>query len=269
MILVDGRPGTCISALDRGFAYGDGVFRTMRAEAGAVLLWSEHYRKLQGDCSRLDIPCPEEDVLRADLGHVLGEMPTCAVKIIVTRGQGARGYAPPAACEPTRVVAGFPLPANRAQSAEMGVRVRWCATRLSEQPLLAGVKHLNRLENVLARREWDDPAIAEGLMCDAAGSVVDGTMSNVFIYENGWLVTPPLDRCGVAGVQRDRLIALADKLCNGCRIEPIAPARLLAAEQVYLVNSLIDAWWVAALDTRVWQRCELTPRLQLALARHA
>ena len=172
---------------------------------------------------------------------------------------------PPAQAASSRVVASFPAPVPPPGCDEHGVRVRWCSTRLADQPALAGVKHLNRLENVLARNEWDDPAIAEGLMCDSSGHVVEATMSNVFILENDRLVTPALDRCGVAGVQRARLIALARSVCRGCDIDRIARERLLGAEQVYLVNSVIGAWWISALEARTWARSPRTPSLIAAL----
>lgn len=265
MILVNGQLGQALSALDRGLAYGDGVFRTMRAEAGRLLLWPHHYRKLESDCSRLGLNCPAESDLASDIARILGEEPDCVVKVIVTRGQGGRGFAAPVHAEPTRIVASFPLPDPPPGCDDLGVRVRWCAIRLAAQPALAGVKHLNRLENVLARREWSDPAISEGILCDARGDVAEATMSNLFILEGERLVTPALDDCGVRGVQRERLIARAEKLCGGCELASISPQRLLAADQVYLVNSVIGAWWVSALDARAWKRCELTPLVQATL----
>ena len=265
MILVNGQASASIPALDRGLAYGDGVFRTMRARSGGVLLWPQHYRKLRADCTRLGIECPGETELLADIERIVSAEPDCVVKLMVTRGQGGRGYAMPAHAVPTRVAASFPLPDTRPGSHEQGVRVRWCATHLGDQPALAGVKHLNRLENVLARSEWNDPEIAEGLMCDGAGRVIAGTMSNVFILEADRLVTPALDRCGVEGVQRDRVLALARSLGVRAGIEPVAPDRLLAADQIYLTNSVIGGWWVSVLDARTWRRCDLTPALLAAL----
>jgi 4-amino-4-deoxychorismate lyase len=265
VILVDGRISETLSALDRGLAYGDGVFRTMRAQAARVLLWPNHYRKLERDCARLGIACPAAPALISDIERILREEPDCVMKILVTRGQGGRGFALPAQAQPTRVVASFPLPLPPPGCDEHGVRIRWCSIRLADQPALAGVKHLNRLENVLARSEWTDATIVEGIMRDASGRVIEGTMSNVFILEQGRLITPALDRCGVEGVQRERLIALAGRICRGCEVGSVSPERLLAAEQVYLTNSVIGTWWVCALEARTWERCELTPVLQAAL----
>jgi 4-amino-4-deoxychorismate lyase len=267
VILVNGQAGDSVHALDRGLAYGDGVFRTMRARSGILLLWLQHFRKLQADCGRLGIECPGEPEFGTDIERIVSTEPDCVVKLIVTRGQGGRGYAAPAHAVPTRVAASFPLPAPRPGWDEHGVRARWCTARLADQPALAGVKHLNRLENVLARNEWNDADIAEGLMCDGAGQVIAGTMSNVFILEADRLVTPVLERCGVEGVQRSRVIALAQSLGVRSSIEPITPRRLLAADQVYLTNSVIGAWWLSALDVRTWRRCDLTPALLAAVGR--
>lgn len=261
MILIAGRHEQTIHALDRGLAYGDGVFRTMRARAGRVSYWQRHYRKLVADCRSIDIVCPAEAVLVSDMQEILQAEPDCVLKIIITRGSGGRGYAPPAGVEPTRMVASFPLPPARADAMEAGVRVRWCSSRLSIQPALAGVKHLNRLENVLARGEWSDPDIAEGLMLDTAGLVIEATAANLFLLERGRFVTPALTGCGVAGVQRERMLAILPQLGYTCSVEAVTPQRLLAADQALLVNSLIGLWWVAALDTRRWQRSELVPAL--------
>ena len=265
MILVNGHPGEMVDALDRGLGYGDGVFRTMRAEAGRVQLWHAHYAKLQSDCERLAIACPREADLRSDVERVSAHGADCVIKAVVTRGSGGRGYAGFDARNPTRIVARFALPAARAGSDEHGVCTRWCTMRLGHQPALAGVKHLNRLENVLARREWTDEAIAEGLLCDVQDRVIGGTMTNVFVLERGRLLTPALDRCGVEGVQRARLLAAAPALGIASGIEPLTRARLLAADQVYLTNSVIGLWWISVLGDRAWTRLPLTPALQAAL----
>jgi 4-amino-4-deoxychorismate lyase len=128
-----------------------------------------------------------------------------------------------------------------------------CRTRLSFQPRLAGVKHLNRLENVLARSEWSDPSIPEGLVADEEGSIVGGVMTNLFIVERGRLVTPELSRCGVAGVTRQRVIEAARKAGLSCSEEPVTLARLLDAEEAALVNSVIGVWQIKECAGRNWK----------------
>ena len=268
MTLIDGIPDGRIDFLDRGFAYGDGVFRTMRIQVGRVLHWDRHYAKLSEDCARLDIVCPLKALLADELQRVAEVHPQGVARIIVTRGAGGRGYGAPENPKPTRVVSGFDY-ANSAQSrVQTGVQIRWCRTRVTEQPALAGVKHLNRLDSVLARSEWTHRDIVEGLMLDRDGWVIEGTMTNVFVLEGNRLTTPILDVAGVAGMQRDRLMSK----CVGERLDclegRISRDRLLGAEAVYLTNSVIGLWWVARLDDRVWSSHPMTARLVAQIDSH-
>lgn len=260
MILIDGKPDARIDPLDRGFTYGDGVFRTMRTSSGRVLHLRRHLDKLARDCARLDIPCPADDLIVGELQQVARSHPDGVTKIVLTRGAGGRGYSPVGCTAPTRVVYGFPLPSATGLD-RSGVRVRWCRTPVTMQPALAGIKHLNRLDSVLARKEWREGEFEEGLMTDRDGWVVEGTMTNVFVLEGSRLSTPILDQAGVAGVQRDRLLALASRIGIQCEEQRIGKDRLLAADAVYLTNSIVGMWWVAELGNRRWARHSRTPEL--------
>ncbi len=262
MILVNGAAAVSVAAIDRGLAYGDGVFRTLPVRRGRPQCWQLHYRKLAGDCAALAIPCPPEEVLAAELARLARESADFAAKIIITRGSGTRGYAPPQPPSPTRIVMSAALPDYPADFSRSGIRAHLCTTRFSFQVRLAGVKHLNRLENVLARAEWSDPAIPEGLVLDTEGHVIGGTMSNVFIVEGGVLVTPELSRCGVAGVTRDRIIGAAAKRGIACREEPIPRARFLDAPEAMVVNSLIGAWQIRTCAGRKWEAGVVTTRVR-------
>jgi 4-amino-4-deoxychorismate lyase len=264
MILVNGRPADTVDARDRGFAYGDGVFRTLRTQAGQPLWWRDQYAKMVADCAALGLACPDEAVLHAEVCEV-AEPGRGVVKLILTRGVGARGYALPVAQAGTRVVLGGPLPAHAESDKEAGVAVRWCTLRLARQPRLAGIKHLNRLENVLARSEWDDPAIFEGLLCDDSGAVVGGVMSNLFWVRDGELYTPDLSQCGVAGVARSRLLRAAG--CHGLRvhIDRPTPEVILAADEVMICNSVIGVRRVARLDDVTWPAAGWTDTLNTLL----
>jgi 4-amino-4-deoxychorismate lyase len=252
VILVNGAPDTVVSAADRGLAYGDGAFRTLAVHAGQPRAWPLHYRKLRHDCTVLGIACPPEAILRAEIDCIARTVGDCAAKIIITRGAGERGYAPPLAGTPTRIVCGLPLPQYPDRYFTEGIEVRVCSIRLAAQPALAGIKHLNRLENVLARAEWTDPAVAEGLLCDAAGNVIGGTMSNLFMLEGGALVTPALTSCGVAGVTRERILNAARAHGMHVSIEAVDASRLTQADALLLTNSLIGVWQVARLGNRTW-----------------
>lgn len=262
MILVNGAASDTLPATDRGLAYGDGVFRTLRFRAGRPLAWVQQFRKLHTDCGALGIPCPADALLQEELCRVAGEEPDGVGKIIVTRGSGQRGYAAAAAVEATRIVMSLPFPVERAAAGRAGIRARICALRLGIQPALAGIKHLNRLENVLARREWDGPEIAEGILLDRDGNVIGGTMTNLFMVENGALVTPELVRCGVAGVTRERIIGHAAASGMACRPEDVTTERLLAADELFVTNSIIGVWQIRELGDRAWKTGAVTQRIK-------
>ena len=259
MILVDGLPANTVPADDRGFAYGDGVVRTLAMRRGRAQWWPQQYAKLAADCGALHITPPSESDLLRDLQTIAELLPDCVLRITVTRGSGGRGYAIPENPQSRRVVSANPLPEYPAHWPEQGISVRICELRLAAQPRLAGIKHLNRLENVLARAEWTDSAIAEGLLLDEPGNVIEGTRCNVFIVEDGALVTPDLARCGVSGVTRDLVIAAAGSNSLHCHIEPINRQRLEAATEIFLVNSLVGVWPVAALEQRRWSGFKVAP----------
>ncbi|HYR05414.1 MAG TPA: aminodeoxychorismate lyase, partial [Gallionella sp.] len=194
-MLVNGVPGNSISIRDRGLLYGDGVFRTLRAAQGKALHWPLHYLKLQRDCAVLGVVCPNEALLRAELDQVLVQHPDGVVKLIITRGEGTRGYTPPTDASSTRIWDFLPLPDYPAEWAVQGIKVHVCNLRLSAQPRLASVKHLNRLENVLAAAELSDAQqhdnqLAEGVLLDGEGHLIEGTRSNLFLVFQGELVTP-------------------------------------------------------------------------------
>ena len=264
-MLINGQPGDCIAASDRGLAYGDGLYRTLEARYGQPLLWRWQWQRLAADCASLRLLCPDEALLLAEIAQVAGALPRAVVKILLTRGSGQRGYAMPADAMPTRIVSAAAWGGYPAERAEHGVAVRWCDTRLAIQPLLAGIKHLNRLENVFARSEWHDPAIAEGLMLDMDGTVVEGTMSNLFIVHAGELLTPPLDRCGVSGAMRACVLDAAANLGIPVREGRLQPGDVLAADEAFVCNSLAGIWPLRQLGSRQWHDWPLARHLQLAL----
>lgn len=241
-MLINGTPGNTISADDRGLAYGDGVFRTLRMQAGRPFCWERQFAKLQRDCGAIRISCPSALVLSSEL-QLLGKTQTEGVaKIIITRGVSTRGYAPAAQSEATRIVSVTPATAYPADYAKQGVRVHVCKVRLGHQLLLAGIKHLNRLENVLAASEWQDKDMPEGLLSDMSGFVVSGTRSNLFMLRGNILYTPNLTRCGVSGVQRDRVMDWAKQHGVTCNVADFRMEELVGADEIFLVNSVFGLW---------------------------
>lgn len=225
---------------DRGLAYGDGLFETVLLRAGAPVLWEYHSARLALGCERLGIPFPGQEALDATWqGDHPAELEV--LKLILTRGSGGRGYAEPESISPRLLSRRTPFQPMVKRWQE-GVKVRLCDLRLGHQPCLAGIKHLNRLENVLARREWRDASIAEGLLADSAGHVVEATSMNVFWQQAGRLFTPPLDQCGVAGTLRAALID------QGAVTQAALPlGKLSAVDQLWVANSVQGVWPVTSL----------------------
>jgi len=241
-MIINGLQTEFISANDRGLIYGDGVFRTMLVSEGKLLHWQRHYNKLQHDCSVLGIECPSMQILTGEMEQLIQARPDGIAKIVITRGTGSRGYAPPAQPQVTRILNLSPAPNYPDSYAKSGVKVHICQLRLGHQPRLAGIKHLNRLENVLAAAEWNDADTAEGLLLDESGHIIEATRSNLFLVKDGVLVTPDLSRCGVAGLQRERVFDWAEKRGVACNIADLLLDDLLAADEVFVVNSVIGLW---------------------------
>lgn len=265
-ILINGSFNGAISALDRGFTYGDGVFRTLKVVHGLPEHWPAHYQKLVKDCSAIGIVCPSADVFINDFEQLFSIEELVAVaKIIITRGEGARGYNPPAITNPTRVMIKSNLPNYPQRQFDEGVMLHLCETRIGHQPKLAGVKHLNRLENVLARMEWHDPEITDGLMLDIANNVIECTAANVFARYGDLLITPQLDQCGVAGVTRNQIMARAHSLDLKTAVETIDLKQLLSADEMIICNSLFGVWQVRQLEQKKWVKQDLAINLRKTL----
>jgi 4-amino-4-deoxychorismate lyase len=246
-MLINGAPGSTINAEDRGLAYGDGVFRTLRMQAGRPVCWERQFAKLQRDCGALRLSCPSALVLSSELQQLGKTLADGIGKIIITRGVSNRGYAPAAQSEATRILSVTPSVAFPFEYAKQGVRVHVCKVRLGHQVLLAGIKHLNRLENVLAAGEWQDQDVPEGLLSDISGLVISGTRSNLFMLRGNILYTPNLSRCGVAGVQRDRVIDWAKQHGVTSKVADFHMEELVQADEIFLVNSVFGLWPVREL----------------------
>lgn len=253
---VDFIDGDRVPAADRGFAYGDGLFETLRVVDGRVPLWSHHAARLEASCVRLQMPAPGIDAIHAEVLRLAEGTADAVVRVTLTRGDGPRGYAMPVPARPRVVVQAAPLRLDVDAHAS-GLALRLCETRLASQPALAGMKHLNRLEQVLARAEWSDAAFGEGLMLDADAVVACATAANLFAVFAGQLVTPAVDRCGVAGVARAEVLAVRD-----VEIVRMPPSRLAEADEVFLTSAVRGILPVRVFATRSWQPGPVTRALQ-------
>ena len=264
---VDGQPADSVSVLERGLHYGDGLFETIAVLNGEARLLGRHLQRLATGCERLGLRA-EPAQIGAEVRAAAAEMPRAVIKVLLTRGRAlARGYALSGAEIPTRIMLRYPWPAEDPAAAQAGARVRIATLRLGENPALAGVKHLNRLEQVLARREWSDPGIMDALMFSHSGDLISGTMTNVFIVRDATLFTPRLERCGVAGVMRATVLALAAAGGVPARECALSAQDLGAAEELFLTNALIGIRPVRELEGAALPLGPLTRRLRAELAR--
>jgi len=243
---INGRRRTTIDARDRGLLYGDGVFETMRVRGRRVRLLDFHLERLLEGCRRLAIHAPRAALLRREIAACAARRPEAVLKLIVTRGPGERGYRPTGAEPATRILTLQPL-ASAARPLPP-VRVRMCKTPIGSNPSLAGLKTLNRLESVLARSEWRDARVWEGLMGDLDGHLVCGTMSNLFLRRGSTLMTPLLDRCGVAGVMRRWVLAQAPNLRLRSWQGRFAWDTIAEAEEVFMTNAVAGIVSVALIE---------------------
>ncbi len=257
--LVNGEAGSDLDVADRGLAYGDGLFETLAVRAGRPCCWLDHLDRLALGAVRLGLPPPSPARLKAEAGQLGAGVEHGTLKIILTRGPSARGYRPPPEPRPTRILM---LNARAALDTETdshrrGARVRLCRTRLGTNPQLAGLKHLNRLEQVLARAEWTDASIDEGLMLDAEGTLVCGTMTNLFLADGDRLRTPLIDRCGVAGTARARVLAAARAAGLDVREQRLRLTDLMRAHGAFLTNALIGIWPIRLFEGRTFEPSRL------------
>ncbi len=261
-ILINGEIGEHISISDRGLQYGDGVFETIAVHQGRPLLWQQHIARLLEGCERLSIrPAPDPESLRRDADELCADVRQAVLKVLVTRGESGRSYAIPTQSRPNRIVMLLSWPTYPREYADTGVAVRICATRISRNPGLAGIKHLNRLEQVLARSEWQSE-YAEGLMLDEEGNIIEGTMTNLFLCSQGTLLTPDLSQSGVTGIMRTAVLDSAKKMSLPCQVTSITREMLDGAEEVFLTNSIIGIWPVRRIESIQYNIGDTTRRLQ-------
>jgi 4-amino-4-deoxychorismate lyase len=262
MFLLNGKAGHCVDVLDRGFQYGDGLFETIEVLKSTPLFLKQHLARLAEGCRKLLIPPPDASQLTAEAFQLSANVEKAVLKIIVTRGIGGRGYRQPESISPTRLLSVHPHPEYPDSFQSEGIVARFCQQRLSSSENLAGIKHLNRLEQVLARAEWQDNAIQEGLMLDNVGHVIEGTMSNLFFVRDEILHTPCLLKGGVKGILRKMVIDFAQ--LNNIRLveKQFDNSEVLAADEMFVTNSVIGIWPVKQLDQQCFAIGAMTRNMQ-------
>lgn len=257
--LVNGEIGGYLPVTDRGLAYGDGLFETIGVHRGQPRWWQDHMDRMAAGCERLGLPMPPQAVLLREAQTVSAGQQRCVVKIILTRGPGGRGYLPRAGAEPTRIVAAHAFPENLETQARLGVQARSCELRLAIQPRLGGIKHLNRLEQVLAAAETAQAGAEEGILLDADGHVICAISANLFLVSGGQLLTPRLDRCGVRGVLRARILSAFK---SRCELRRISRDMLPEADEAFTCSAIRGIVPLRRIDDQAFTIGPVTRELQ-------
>lgn len=257
--LVNGELSAWVPAGDRGLAYGDGVFETLVVESGRPRFWQAHMDRLARGCELLRFGCVDQSVLLREVKTVAAGAPRCVVKIVVSRGSGGRGYAPPETANPVRVVAAYEFPDGVEAARRDGIKARVCELRLALQPALAGIKHLNRLEQVLASLEMRAFPGQEGILINQEGYLVSAISANLFLVAGDRLITPRMDRSGVRGVLRGLL--LRDFKAR-VELRRVTLDMLDEADEVFMCNSVRGIIPITGIDARQWAVGPQTRSLQ-------
>ncbi len=258
MILVNGESRHTVDVKDRGFQYGDGLFETIEIKQGSPVFLQQHFSRLAKGCDVLGIPFPGVRLLTEEIQKLLLNSSRAVLKLMITRGSGGRGYQQPEKIKPTRIVSLHPFPDYPNHYKLNGIKARFCHHRLSYNPVLAGLKHMNRLEQILARAEWGSPEFQEGLMRDMDGHVIEGTMSNLFLVKKNKLYTPKLERCGVAGIIRSIIMEAAER--DGLEVSQniLNTQDVISADELFLTNSVIGLWPVRSIDHHQFEIGDMT-----------
>ncbi len=250
-MLVNGQAQNFLPVSDRAVQYGDGLFETIKIKGRTPLFWDRHLTRLKTSCEKLQIPC-DFMLLEAEVDQVLNSLESHdqgshILKVIVTRGSGGRGYNPPSSVSATRIVQMHGFPDGYARNATNGIQAQLCRHPVSRNSALAGVKHLNRLDQVMASMELNE-STAEGLMCDDTKHLIEGIKTNVFVVLEGRITTPALTEAGIAGILRDVVLEYFANQGRPVDVRPIHVGELSGASELFVCNSVLGVWPVRALS---------------------
>jgi 4-amino-4-deoxychorismate lyase len=257
--LVNGEISNFIAASNRGLNYADGVFETMVVQGGHPLRWQAHMDRLGLGCERLGLAMPPQALLLREVQTISAGYGNAVIKIVLTRDGFGRGYTPPKGGDCTRIITVHPYPDGIEAIAREGVTAQICEIRLALQPALGGIKHLNRLDQVLAAAEIRDSNVVEGVLLDSEGHVISAISANIFLVFEDRLLTPRLDRCGVRGVVREQILAAFAPRCEQRRIHS---DMLWDADEVFLCNTVRGVVPVTAVNDHQYGIGPVTRELQ-------
>ncbi len=253
-----------ISPFDRAFQYGDGIFRTFVVENRKPCHWKYHYKKIVEDCLAIKISPPNEKVLLSDIQSLFKTKKKAVGKFIISRGISDRGYKFGTDISHNRFLIKTKMPSYPKEYFKFGINLHVCKQRIFPS-ILSGIKHLNRLDNIMARQEWRDNNFADGILLDQSGNVIECISSNIFMRCGKVIYTPKINQVGIKGVTRGIVIELSQKL--GFRVKELVfnLNKLLEADEVLVTNSLFGVLQVKKIKNRSWPHQELASLLNESL----
>lgn len=245
-----------ISPFDRAFQYGDGIFRTFVVENKKVLHWKHHYQKIVEDCLALKIIPPKEKDLLIDIDTLFKSNKKSVGKFIISRGNSERGYKFSEDIVHNRFLIKTEMPIYPKEYFEQGVNLFVCKQKLSTS-ILSGVKHLNRLENIIARQEWKGDYYFDGILLDQHGHVIECISCNIFMRIGNTIYTPKIKQVGIKGVTRGLIIKTSIKLGFKIKETTFKLDKLLQSDEVLITNSLFGVLQVKEIKKKSWHHQEL------------
>ncbi|NVD07030.1 aminodeoxychorismate lyase [Vibrio sp. JPW-9-11-11] len=266
MMLLNGVPADSIGLTDRSFQYGDGCFTTMLTRDGEIEHWPLHIERMNACLKVLKIPEPDWPLVHQWLLSAAQPVSKAGLKLHISRGEGGRGYSPTHVTSPNVTISDFTYPVHYEQWRRQGVVIGLCSTRLGHNPLLAGHKHNNRLEQVILKAEMDQLGLADGIALDLDGRVIETTMANLFWLNNRTLCTPDLSRCGVAGVMRRLVFDIAQQLGIPVCVDDYQLPEMMNADEVFMVNSLLGVAPICQVGKKSFEIGTITTRIQEMIA---
>jgi len=250
---INGIELTTIDIIDRGLAYGDGIFTTAKIVNGQVVLLEKHIDRLRQGCQQLKIQtpllCGLFEGLTEQLQTVAKDYPLAALKVMITTGSGGRGYSRAGLSDNATniIIMVSDFPSHYKQMAQHGIELGDSKQQISSSPMLAGLKHLNRLEQVLLRTELDERCEDDLIVTNCFGNVIEATCANLFYWLNGQLCTPDMSTSGVNGIIRQTLL----EKCSQIQVCQTALSDLQQAQSMFICNSLMGIMPVKTYNNRI------------------
>ncbi|ELW9546640.1 TPA: aminodeoxychorismate lyase [Klebsiella aerogenes] len=257
MFLINGQQAEVLPISDRGLQFGDGCFTTARIRSGQVVMLNRHLKRLKAACERLFINFSQWELLADEMRQVALNHNEAVLKVIITRGSGGRGYSGMGCNTPTRVVSVSSYPAQYARWREQGIVLTLSPVHLGRNPSLAGLKHLNRLEQVLIRSHLEQTDADEALVLDSDGWLTECCAANVFWRKGSQVFTPRLDQAGVNGIMRQHCMDMLARSPFGVVEVSVRPDALRDADEVLICNALMPLVPARGWDDICWSEREL------------